>query len=45
MGIPMYLSVERAAKAAWALYKYGEWLKKNNRFEQYIEKTRKVLGY
>ncbi len=45
MGIPMYLSVERAAKAAWALYKYGEWLKKNNRFSEYIEKNRKVIGY
>jgi acetyl coenzyme A synthetase (ADP forming)-like protein len=37
-GIPMYPSVERAAKVAWALYKYGEWLKKNNTFEDYVSK-------
>jgi acetyl coenzyme A synthetase (ADP forming)-like protein len=37
-GIPMYPSVERAAKAAWALYKYGEWLKRNNTFEEYINR-------
>ncbi len=44
MGIPMYLSVERAAKAIWALYKYGEWLKKNGAFEEYIERFRKLTG-
>jgi len=37
-GIPMYPSVERAAKAVWALYKYGEWLKRNNTFEEYINR-------
>jgi len=44
-GIPMYLSVERAAKAAWALYRYGEWLRKNNKYEDYIERFRKIIGY
>jgi len=44
-GIPMYLSVERAAKAAWALYKYGEWLRKNNKYEDYVERFRKIIGY
>ncbi len=41
MGIPMYLSVERAAKAAWALCKYGEWLKKLRVFTEYVERYRK----
>ncbi|HDI02429.1 MAG TPA: CoA-binding protein [Ignisphaera sp.] len=41
MGIPMYLSVERAAKAVWALYRYGEWLRKNGVFHEYIENFRK----
>ncbi|NPA96090.1 MAG: CoA-binding protein [Crenarchaeota archaeon] len=45
MGIPMYLSVERAAKAIWALAKYGEWLKKRGTFEQYVESFRKLIGY
>ena len=45
LGIPMYISVERAAKAAWALYKYGAWLKKNNVFNDYIEQFRKIIGY
>ncbi|RLG79755.1 MAG: hypothetical protein DRO40_12265, partial [Thermoprotei archaeon] len=44
-GTPMYLSVERAAKAAWALYKYGEWLRKNNKYEDYVERFRKIIGY
>ncbi|MEM0454013.1 MAG: CoA-binding protein [Sulfolobales archaeon] len=35
-GIPMYPSVERAAKAAWALYKYGQWLIDNKAFNDYI---------
>jgi len=42
MGIPMYLSVERAAKAAWALCKYGEWLKKLRVFTEYVERYRKI---
>ncbi|MCX8186088.1 MAG: CoA-binding protein [Sulfolobales archaeon] len=37
-GIPMYPSVERAAKAAWALCKYGQWLRDNGTFEEYISK-------
>ncbi len=45
LGIPMYVSVERAAKAAWALFKYGAWLKKNNAFNDYIEQFRKIIGY
>jgi len=44
LGIPMYLSVERAAKAVWALYKYGAWLQKNNTFDAYIEEFRRKLG-
>ncbi len=44
-GIPMYLSVERAAKAAWALYRYGEWLRRNGVFEEYVERFRKQVGY
>jgi len=44
MGIPMYLSVERAAKAVWALYKYGEWLKRVKSFEEYVERFRKLVG-
>ncbi len=43
LGIPMYLSVERAAKAIWALYKYGEWLRKVGTFETYIEELRRRL--
>ncbi len=43
LGIPMYISVERAAKALWALYKYGEWLKKNRVFKEYVEKFRRVI--
>ncbi len=45
LGIPMYISVERAAKAAWALFRYGAWLKKNNTFNDYIEGFRKIIGY
>ncbi len=45
LGIPMYISVERAAKAAWALFRYGAWLKKNNVFDDYIEGFRKIIGY
>lgn len=44
MGIPMYLSVERAAKAVWALYRYGEWLRRVGSFEEYVEKFRKLVG-
>ncbi len=37
-GIPMYPSVERAAKAAWALCKYGRWLRYNRTFDDYVSK-------
>jgi len=45
MGIPMYLSPERAAKAVKALVDYGRWLKLSGTFEEYIEKFRKLIGY
>ena len=44
MGIPMYISVERAALAAWSLAKFGEWLKARGTFEEYIERCRKAWG-
>ena len=44
-GIPMFISVERAAKAVWALFRYGLWLRRKGVFKDYIEKTRKTLGY
>ncbi len=44
-GIPMYLSVERAAKAVWALYQYGRWLKKHGTFDEYVEEWRRRVGY
>jgi len=37
-GIPMYPSVERAAKAVYMLYKYGAWLKKNELYDEYVKK-------
>ncbi len=42
LGIPMYISVERAAKAAWALYRYGLWLRKRGTYLDYIERFRKI---
>ncbi len=36
-GIPAYPTPERAVKALWALYKYGEFLKSKNSLERYIE--------
>ncbi len=44
MGIPMYLSVERAARAVWALYTYGKWLKRCGTYEEYVERFRKIVG-
>ncbi|MEM4594463.1 MAG: hypothetical protein QXU80_05460, partial [Zestosphaera sp.] len=41
MGIPMYLSPERAAKAVKALVDYGSWLKTVGTFSEYIENLRK----
>jgi acetyl coenzyme A synthetase (ADP forming)-like protein len=41
MGIPMYLSPERAAKAVKALVDYGAWLKTVGTFDEYIENLRK----
>jgi len=37
LGIPMYPSVERAAKAVWALYRYGSWLRRLGVYESYVE--------
>jgi acetyl coenzyme A synthetase (ADP forming)-like protein len=45
LGIPMYVSVERAAKAAWALYRYGYWLRKQGVYLDYVERFRKVVGW
>jgi len=35
LGIPAYSSPEDAARAMAALVTYGQYLKKNNRFEEY----------
>ena len=43
MGIPMYLSPERAALAVKALVEYGKWLKRQGTYMEYIEKFRKEL--
>ncbi len=45
MGVPMYVSVERAAKAAWALYRYGRWLKRQGVYAEYVERFRRLLGW
>lgn len=37
LGIPMLPSVERAAKALWALYRYGAWLRRCRTFNNYID--------
>ncbi len=37
-GIPMYPTVERAAKAAWTLCKYGEWLRKSRTYAEYVNR-------
>ncbi len=37
LGIPMFPSVERAAKALWALYRYGAWLRKCGTFNDYMD--------
>jgi len=42
MGIPMYISPERAAKAIKALVDYGRWLKRSGTFDYYIEKYFKM---
>ncbi len=36
-GIPSYPTPERAVKALWALYKYGEFLRKKGVFSRYVE--------
>lgn len=38
MGIPMYVSPERAAKVIKALVSYGKWLKKVGYFDTYLER-------
>jgi acyl-CoA synthetase (NDP forming) len=45
LGVPMYVSVERAAKAAWALFRYGYWLKRKGTYTEYVEKFRKLIGW
>ncbi len=45
MGIPMYLSPERAAKVVHALVVYGRWLRKVGTFTNYVERFRKLIGY
>jgi len=45
MGIPMYLSPERVAKAAKALVDYGKWLRLVGTFDEYVERFRKQVGY
>jgi len=45
MGIPMYLSPERAAKAVKALVDYGRWLRRVGTFDEYVERFRKFKGY
>lgn len=44
MGIPMYLSPERAAIAAKALVDYGKWLRLKGTFDDYVERFRKQIG-
>ena len=44
MGIPMYVSPERAAKVIKALIDYGRWLKRTGYFDTYIEKFRRSLA-
>ncbi len=41
MGIPMYVSPERAAKVIKALVDYGRWLKRVGYFEYHIERFRR----
>lgn len=36
VGIPVYTSVEKAAKAMWALYRYGKWLLKHGTYDEYL---------
>ncbi len=38
LGIPMYISPERAAKAIKALVSYGKWLIKSGTYSEYIQK-------
>jgi len=42
MGIPMYISPERAAKAIKVLVDYGRWLRRSGTFDYYIEKYFKM---
>ncbi|MEM0351402.1 MAG: CoA-binding protein [Sulfolobales archaeon] len=43
MGIPMYVSPERAAKVIKALVDYGRWLKRTGYFDYHIEKFRRTF--
>jgi acyl-CoA synthetase (NDP forming) len=42
LGVPAYPSPEDAARAMVALVKYGQYLKKNGSFEQYLEMFQKI---
>ncbi|MEM2006352.1 MAG: CoA-binding protein [Sulfolobales archaeon] len=43
MGIPMYVSPERAARVIKALVDYGRWLKRAGYFDYHIEKFRRMF--
>ncbi|MEM1623211.1 MAG: CoA-binding protein [Sulfolobales archaeon] len=43
MGIPMYVSPERAAKVIKALVDYGRWLKRTGYFDYHIERFRRTF--
>jgi len=45
LGIPMYLSPERAARAIHVLVTYGRWLRRVGTFNEYVERFRVILGY
>jgi len=36
-GVPSYPTPERAVKALWALYKYGEFLRKKGKYRAYVD--------
>jgi len=44
LGIPMYLSPERAAKAIKALVDYGAWLRRIGAYNNYLERYMKRIG-
>lgn len=42
MGVPMYLSPERAALAVKALVEYGKWLRVAGTYESYVDNFKKI---